>query len=373
MKRKGIFIVVLLFLLPLLSAARDAGVAQTRIDRLAKGVNVTRWFWLSEDTSAEHYRTYLSDAQMQAIRSAGFRHVRLPIEPKLLLDEYHPTELDADLTGYLKDAVRRFIAHDLAVIVDIHAWEAGFKDRLMTDTEMQRDFALMWQTLAEHLRDLDSDKVFFEVMNEPAPDDSALWPPIQAAVVQAIRTGAPEHTIIVGGANWNSIDGLLLLEPLSDSNIVYNFHFYDPFIFTHQGATWAGDTIALFRGISYPSTEGRCGQLPDFKTQAANDWANWYCNDETWDAAVIDQRVKQAADWAAQYSVPVTVNEFGVYPVVAPYRDRLQWFEDARASFERYGIGWSLWGYDDAFGLAYSPARGMDESVLKALGMQPSN
>jgi len=53
----------------------------------------------------------------------------------------------------------------------------------------------------------------------------------------------------------------------------------------------------------------------------------------------------------------------------APYADRLYWFSDVVATFERYGIGWSIWGYDDGFGLANAPDRRMDWGILQSLGL----
>ncbi len=361
-----------LFLLPTMAFAQESGVNASRVARLSKGVNVTRWFWLNNDKSDHHYDTYVSEEQAQAIRDAGFTHVRLPIEPKLFLNEQNPTQLDEKLLKVLDYAIGRFTAHDLAVIVDIHGWEDDFKKRLMNEPAMQKAYASMWQALAEHLNYTDPEMVFFEVMNEPSPDKPADWLPLQETFVKAIRAGAPQYTIIVGGPNWNGIDGLLIMKPLDDANIIYNFHFYEPFIFTHQGATWVDDVMGSLRGIRYPSSDGRCGKMPDFKNQNANDWSNDYCNNTTWDAQVLTARIKQAADWAAQYGVPLTMNEFGVYPEVAPYSDRLQWFRDVRNAAEQFGIGWTLWGYDDGFGLGYTKENGMDIGVLSALGMKVS-
>ena len=366
----GLFIALLL--LPTIAFAEESGVNASRVARLAKGVNVTRWFWLNDDKSDKHYDTYISEEQAQAIRDAGFTHVRLPIEPKMFLNEQNPTQLDEKLLKYLDYAIGRFTAHDLAVIVDIHAWEDTFKKRLMTEPAMQDAFARMWGALAEHLNYTDPEMVYFEVMNEPSPDKPEDWLPLQENIVKAIRAGSPEHTIIVGGPNWNGIDGLLIMKPLDDANIVYNFHFYEPFIFTHQGATWVNDVMGSLRGIRYPSSDGRCGKLPDFKNETANGWANDYCTVQNSDAQVLTSRIKQAADWAAKYDVPLTMNEFGVYPEVAPYNDRLQWFRDVRNAAEQFGIGWTVWGYDDAFGLGYNAETGMDVGVLSALGMKVS-
>ena len=45
------------------------------------------------------------------------------------------------------------------------------------------------------------------------------------------------------------------MEPLHDSNVIYNFHFYEPFLFTHQGAldepgdTWRNRIILGVREV----------------------------------------------------------------------------------------------------------------------------
>jgi hypothetical protein len=42
----------------------------------------------------------------------------------------------------------------------------------------------------------------------------------------------------------------------------------------------------------------------------------------------------------------VICDEFGCI-TNAPRADRLQWLSDVRTALEKYGIGWSLWCYDD--------------------------
>jgi hypothetical protein len=204
-------------------------------------------------------------------------------------------------------------------------------------------------------------------MNEAAPEDPLRWAPLQALLVETIRANAPAHTIIAAGPFWNSVDGLLLLTPLADANVIYNFHFYEPFIFSHQGAGWINETTASLRAIPYPSGVEQCQQMPTFQNDDANGWAWDYCNQNIWDASTVDAKIREAADWAAQHGVYLTANEFGVLPTYAPYRDRLQWLRDVRTSFERYNIGWSIWGYDDAFGLDYFLNNQMDAAVLQAL------
>lgn len=362
---------ILLFMSGWNVKAQPSGVSDERFARLAKGVNITRWFWLNDDQSAGHYRDYVSDAQLEAIRAAGFTHVRLVIEPLYLFDLNAPDDPDRVMLDAIEAAVERILSHDLAVIVDIHGWEDDFKAALIGKKAYQDTFAAMWGAVAARFAPIDPERVFFEVMNEPAPEEPSDWLPLQEHFVKAIRAAAPDNTIIVGGPFWNSIEGLLLLQPLDDRNIVYNFHFYDPFIFTHQAATWVGDVVESLHDVPYPSTGERCAALPTFSNDDANGWAAGYCTSDAWDAARISSWIQEAVDWAARYDLRLTCNEFGVYPIGAPPEDRLTWFRDVRTTLEVNGIGWTVWGYDDVFGLAYNAEQPeMDAAVLQALGMK---
>ena len=74
-----------------------------------------------------------------------------------------------------------------------------------------------------------------------------------------------------GGGELFGITELLFLEPLRDANIIYNFHFYDPHIFTHQGATWSTNFQHYLTKLPYPSTpenvQSAVTQAPDAVNQ----------------------------------------------------------------------------------------------------------
>jgi len=121
------------------------------------------------------------------------------------------------------------------------------------------------------------------------------------------------------------VDGLLMSEPLDEGNILYTFHFYEPFEFTHQGAPWVGEPVRSVAGVRYP---------------AAVDTRQY-----------ITSKIAAAAEWAKRHGVAVWAGEFGAYPAVAPPADRLLWLRDVRDTLERYGIGWAVWSYDESLGL----------------------
>jgi len=73
-------------------------------------------------------------------------------------------------------------------------------------------------------------------------------------LLRAIREKLPEHTLLATGAFWSNLSGLLSLQPVDDPDVWYNFHFYEPHIFTHQGATWGAAYEKYLRQVPYPSS-----------------------------------------------------------------------------------------------------------------------
>ena len=98
---------------------------------------------------------------------------------------------------------------------------------------------MLWRKLAAHYAARDPERVFFEIMNEPEVNDPYRWAGIQARVAAAIREVAPKNTHHRHRRRTTpTLHDLLTQQPLADGNVIYNFHFYDPHEFTHQGANW---------------------------------------------------------------------------------------------------------------------------------------
>ena len=187
------------------------------------------------------------------MKQMGFDHVRLSINPAPMFQNGNADHLPENYLVYLDKAVNNILQNGMAVIIDLHP-DSDFKRRLTNDSAFPDEFADFWRALAKHYSNLDPNLVFFEVMNEPEVEDTFKWQGLQAKFAAAIRQGAPQHTIIVAGGRWSSVDELLQIQPLSDPNIIYNFHFYTPHNFTHQGATWSGNLQHyLTQRVPYPS------------------------------------------------------------------------------------------------------------------------
>ena len=155
--------------------------------------------------------------------------------------------------------------------------------------------------------------------------------------------------------------------------MIYNFHFYDPHEFTHQGANWGAPYWIYEHGIPYPPTEDSMAalvkQVPDLvdRYRLENYWL------DHWDAHRIRLLIDEAQAWAKTNDVPLICNEFGVYRQVAEPASRLAWIHDVRSALEADGIGWAMWDYHEGFGVAVKAANGMsvvDPDTVRALGLK---
>jgi aryl-phospho-beta-D-glucosidase BglC (GH1 family) len=359
----------------------SGGVPPARLQLLTRGINIDNWF--SSYSDPKRYATRLTESDFLLIKETGLSVIRLTIAPEVLYNDADPAAL-RDPIRRVDNAVRMALDAGLSVIVDpIHGTSShnDFENRLAHEASFRARVEMFWETLAHRYAAYSTERVFFEVMNEPHLStvekiDAGWWAPVQERLASAIRRGAPENTIIATGESWGGINGLLSLKPLADANVVYSFHWYEPFTFTHQGAEWTGEIQKQLAGIPYPSSpeavSAAVGALQDAK---ARDQVRRY-GQERWDAARIRKELSRAANWGAAHGVPVFCGEFGVYKKVSPVEDRQRWISDVRASLEVLHIGWAMWEYDQGFGMAdyrdraHFKGRTVDDRTLEALGLK---
>ena len=345
-----------------------------RAQKLKRGINTSEWFAQVYDKrgyTAEHFQAWTTADDITLIKSMGFDHVRLSVNPQPIFNEREPNNIPADYLANLDTAVKMILEHGLAIVIDVHP-ESDFKARLAKDDDFVERFADFWRALAAHYSTWDADRVFLEILNEPEFSDRYRWLGVQMKLAAAIREGAPAHTIIAAGARWSNDDELVFQEPLHDSNIIYNFHFYEPHIFTHQGATWGAYYWHWLRGVRYPSSPESAEHASELVPDEVDRLQVIRYGHDHWDAARVDSEMKQAAEWAQRRGVPLVCNEFGVYREYSDPEDRAAWLRDARMALERNGIGWTVWDYSGSFGVVTKKdgKTVADDGALRALGMK---
>jgi endoglucanase len=374
--RKGI--AVLLFLacvsFTLAQTAKvSSSVSASRLAHIRHGINLSEWFAQVYDPKGytkDHFQSWTTAADIALIQSAGFDHVRLSVNPQPMMDAARRHDGTAEYFSYLDAAVKMILDSGLAVEIDMHP-DSDFKAKLSEDDFVER-FADFWSMVAQHYSSWDADRVFFEILNEPEMRDAYRWYGVEAKLAAAIRRAAPAHTIIAAGARWDDDDDMVFLEPLPDANVIYVFHFYEPHLFTHQGATWGAYYWHWLMGLHYPSSPENAAQVATRVPEARDRMQVIRYGQDHWGPSRIEAEINQAADWANKHGVPLICNEFGVYRAFSDPQDRAAWIKDVRTALERHNIGWAMWDYSGSFGVVTNreTKAKLDEVTLQALGLK---
>jgi endoglucanase len=369
--------IALVLLLSSVSVSQSAPISSVPASRLAHirhGINLSEWFAQVYDPKGytkEHFQIWTTAADIALIKSAGFDHVRLSVNPQPMLDAGVPNDGGAEYLGYLDAAMKMILDAGLAVELDMHP-DSDFKAKLANDDEAVERFADFWRVIAQHYSSWDPERVFFEILNEPEFHDAYRWYGVESKLAAAIRQGAPAHTILASGARWDDDDDMIFLEPLRGPNVIYVFHFYEPHIFTHQGATWGAYYWHWLKGLHYPSQPENAAQVAAAVPEARDRLYVIRYGQDHWDASRIEAEINQAAEWAKRNGVPMVCNEFGVYRNYSDPQDRAAWIKDVRTSLERHNIGWAMWDYSGSFGVVTKKdgKATLDEVTVQALGLK---
>jgi endoglucanase len=348
----------------------DERIAFRRAAALTRGVSLSGWFGGWGDYSPEHTSTYITAADFQMMKAMGIRYVRFPLDPTLLsqggLRNPNKDQIWARIDSALDLAMNSGMAVDFVVFP-----RDDYKQRLATQSGADQ-FIMLWQILAKHFVGRDPDRFFFELMNESEEQDPYRWVGLESATVKAIRDIDAQHTILASGAHYDSLGDLLTTHTLDDPNIVYTFHFYEPYAFTHQGASWGSVEWNYFSDIPYPATSS---QIADRLKNIPDDSARYQLylyGAEGWNAASILQRIAFAAAWGRERHVPVVCNEFGAFRDTAPQDSRARYLHDVRTALDQNSIGWGMWDWSGNFGLVTHQANAivLDRLDVDALGLK---
>jgi hypothetical protein len=345
-------------------------------------------------------------ADLQALRRIGIDFVRLPVDPGPLLS-FSGTRRAA-LLDEVSKAVAVAHSQDLSVVVNLHPNAATHRfnpTNLVGGPEapLISEYLDLVRILASRLSLSDNRRLAFEPVNEPPQDCVAAdWPRIQREIVRTSRGAAPDLALIVSGACGAMIAGLETLDPSSvgDENVIYTFHFYEPYVFSHQGAPWmtSEPMYRYLNAVPWPSTAGRKAATlaavsarmaadrstpPDVKRQIAATIDRVL--DEYFDAcpdrSFIEGYFKRVAAWADRYRIErarILLGEFGALRTDARYLasssvDRANYIRDVRTTAEAFGMPWAFWNFFDGMGITLDDqSRQFDPAIVAALGLGAS-
>jgi endoglucanase len=382
---------------------------------LHKGIATDIWVsWPGEDelkadpslvNTFPEWVKEIGPTQIAHLREAGFDFVRLTIDPMAYIWEASP-EKTAKLNANAIKALQMFRDQGLNVLVDFHAIPTGGYRKYGTEYYLANDknftaFVEQSASLAKALDGQDPSHVAFETMNEPVldcPEDKTnRWPAMALQLHDAVRQAAPQLTLVMQGSCWGGAEGLAGLDPsaFKDENIIWDFHSYEPFMFTRQGAEWTTGPERYISGLHFPPKQSQKNEIiadtlarieksdvsADRKKQLREE-AQWNLTQYFENSGALKQHVaafSTVEKWAKKYKVShnhILLGEFGANrtdETAKPlFDDRLAFVERSRKEAEKRGYAWSFWDWSGSM----SPTNNDHDRVLlpiyiKALGLTP--
>jgi endoglucanase len=261
---------------------------------------------------------------------AGFASVRLPVLWSDHADAAAPFTIDPQFFAQVESIVDKLLARDLYVVLNYGGDELTVNDDAILDVR----FLVLWQQIAARFRGK-NDHLLFELYNEPhgwlTP---AKWNDLAARALNVVRKRNPRRVVIIGPTSWNDAKALPSLRLPNDADLIVTIHNYQPFDFTHQGATWVQPV---------PPTGVSCC---DVAQQAA-----------------AEAPLTEAKAWADATHYPIFLGEFGAYSK-ADMQSRVNFTRLMRDQAEARGMPWAYWELVGGFGV-YDPVAHAWRAPLK--------
>ena len=325
-----------------------------RAATLGKGMalSMLERYWLGDPTNnyADYFNmndVYKRKNELLIMKQMGIKTLRLPVwfsgwysssstNPTLLTPQYFA-------------AVDSFVAWtsqlNMNLIIDYHQGNL-LPTNLGSETTR---IANIWKKVAQRYAYTTAGRIFYEIYNEPSEITSDQWRTAANTIVDAIRTVDQAHTVIVGGVQFNDIQYLNPLGTLKDNNVIYSFHFYEPFIFTHQGASWVQNGVPV--ATKYLPFPYDASKMPAMNPLVRGTWGessyNAYASNAT--TQTIVNQLNAAYRWQQANNRPVYCGEFGSDVFFADATSRCTLMKTIRTTLEGWKIPYAWWDWDGGF------------------------
>jgi endoglucanase len=338
--------------------APSASAAESTFKR---GVNISHW--LSQNFEQRPYAAdWFTEEDVAWIAKQGFDHIRYPIDGRVWIRD--DGSIDESKIVPFEKALAWTRQHRLGAILDMHflpgaSFDPGAEDTaVFTDPALQKKVADFWRFVAKRFA-AEGSYLRFEILNEPIAKENAQLNPFQAAMLAAIRESNPTRVVYITTNRWSTFDTIADLEVPKDPHIAITLHNYEPFVFTHQQASWGGMPPDM-PAVKFP------GIVPDLRGRIPKNRGIEETSGRELTVAGLEARFDKVAAWAATHAPDVEfhVGEFGVYrPVDA--ESKRAWIRAMVRACESRGWGWAVWDYQGGF--AVRDREGQPTPILEGL------
>jgi endoglucanase len=292
---------------------------------------------LEAPNEGDWFNYKIRQRDMQTIAQAGFDTVRIPIKWSAHAQTRAPYTIDQAFFQRIDQVMTWALQSNLNVIINVHHYDELYDD---PDRHEPR-FDALWAQIAARYRTAPP-KVMFELINEPRGAFSGERVNVaQARALSIIRQTNPTRTAILTGDNWGNISGIDNLRMPNDPYIVGTVHYYSPYEFSHQGATW----------MPNPPPSGR----------------NW---PRIGERETLDRDMAKLAAFRNRIGAPVLLGEYGTVDNI-PMAQRAEWTADMRRAFQSINMPDCFFNYSAGFNAYDLATEQWKRPLLNALGLRP--
>jgi len=266
----------------------------------------------------------LKESYFEEIKAAGFDSIRIPVRWSAHAESSPPYRIDPRFFERVEWAVRQALQRRLRVVLNIHHYDEIFQN---PDAHRER-FLALWQQIAERYQS-QPPALLFELLNEPNSKLTAgKWNKLLAEALAVVRRSNPTRDVVIGPVGWNGIGELKSLTlPEQDRHLVVTVHYYSPFQFTHQGASWAGPQAQQWLGTKWTGTKA--------------------------EQQAVERDLDIAIAWAVKHRRPIYLGEFGAFSK-ADMESRARWTRFVADAALQRKMSFAYWEFSSGFGV-YDP------------------
>ncbi len=241
-----------------------------KIEDFSKGMGIGGWLtnykrfnilpdeWKMAITvgDMEHFRTYITEWDVENIKNMGMDHIRLGFD-QIVLEE-SPYKYRDEIFNILENFIKLCKKYNLHLVLNLHKAIGNYCDikevvGLLDSEELQLRFIALWEEIEKRYEKYDF--VMFELLNEVRDVDPEKWNILANKTIDKIREHNKKRRIIIGGTCWNSAHKLDELKVYDDEFVFYTFHMYAPSEFTHQQGVLSAPQLYYNRKMQYPSDD----------------------------------------------------------------------------------------------------------------------
>jgi len=314
--------------------AIEGAMAASPVKRCWRGFN------LSEKLRAAHQRPFV-ERDFEWMARWKFDFVRLPMDYRCWTDLKDPARVDEKVLIDIDQVIVWGKRYDVHVNLNLHRAPGYCVSPpaepldLWTSDLAQEHFVGQWERFAKRYRGIPSERLSFNLLNEPGNMEESSYVRVMKRAIDTIRASDPMRLIVVDGLRW----GRDPVPSLIETGVAQSTRGYDPMDVSHYRAPW-------IRG--------------------SDDWPL-----PTWPRGANNQDGHRKNQWSRERyradlirpweelegrGISVHVGEWGCFNKT-PHLVTLAWMSDLLALWREAGWGWALWNLRGPFGIVDSARR----------------